>query len=64
MRIVAQVADATQDVLTEIADIIGRQAGFIQGQRKPSGSSYPQTLVSGWLIPFLISNTSLQPGQE
>ena len=49
MRIVTQVADAMQDVLTETADIIGRQTGFIQRQRKLSGSSFAQTLVFGWL---------------
>jgi hypothetical protein len=49
MRIVTQVADAMQDVLTETADIIGRETGFIQRQRKLSGSSFAQTLVLGWL---------------
>jgi len=49
MSIITQVADAMQDVLTETADIIGLETGFIQRQRKLSGSSYAQTLVFGWL---------------
>lgn len=49
MSIVPQVADAMQEILTETADVIGRETGFIQRQRKLSGSSFVQTLVFGWL---------------
>ena len=49
MSILTQVAEAMQVVLTKTADIIGRETGFIQRQRKFSGSSFIQTLVFGWL---------------
>ena len=49
MGIVSQVAEGMQDVLTGVSDIIGRQTGFIQRQRKFSGSGFIQTLVFVWL---------------
>ncbi len=49
MSILTQVAKAMQVVLTKTADIIGHETGFIQRQRKFSGSSFIQTLVFGWL---------------
>ena len=49
MGILTQVAKAMQVVLTKTADIIGRETGFIQRQRKFSGSRFVQTLVFSWL---------------
>ena len=49
MDILTRVAKAMQVVLTKTADIIGRETGFIQRQRKFSGSGFIQTLVFGWL---------------
>lgn len=49
MNILTQVTEGMQDILTESSDIIGRETGFIQRQRKLSGSSFVQTLVFGWL---------------
>jgi len=49
MDILSQVAEGMQGVLTEAADIIGRKTGFIERQRKLSGSRFVQTLVFGWL---------------
>jgi hypothetical protein len=50
MDILSRVAEVMQGVLTEAADIIGRETGFIKRLRKLSGSSFVQTLVFGWLI--------------
>lgn len=49
MKILSQVAEGMQAVLTRAADIIGRETGFIKRLRKLSGSSFVQTLVFGWL---------------
>ena len=49
MGILTQVAEGMQAVLTETADIIGRETGFIKRLRKLSGSGFVQTLVFGWL---------------
>lgn len=49
MDILTRVAKAMQVVLTKTADIIGRETGFIQRQRKFSGSGFIQTLIFGWL---------------
>lgn len=49
MDILSRVAEGMQEVLTEAADIIGRETGFIKRLRKLSGSSFVQTLVFGWL---------------
>lgn len=46
---IPQMAEMLQDVLTRKADELGRASGFIQRQKKFSGSSFAQTLVFGWL---------------
>lgn len=45
---IAELAEILQKLLIEDANCIGRQSGFIQRQRKLSGSSFVQTLVFGW----------------
>ena len=49
MKILSQVAEGMQAVLTRTAEIIGRKTGFIKRLRKLSGSGFVQTLVFGWL---------------
>jgi hypothetical protein len=49
METVAQVGETLQYLLNEVADRLGRESGFIQRQRKFSGSSFVQTLVFGFL---------------
>ena len=49
MSIIPRIADAMQTVLTTIADVVACETGFIQRQRKLSGSTFVQTLVFGWL---------------
>ena len=49
MKTLTQVAGMMQALLTEVADRIGRESGFIQRQRKLSGASFVQTLVFGWM---------------
>jgi hypothetical protein len=49
MGTVTQVAEAMQYVLGDVAARLGRGSGFIEGQRKFSGSSIVQTLVFAWL---------------
>jgi hypothetical protein len=49
MKILSQVAEGMQAVLTKASDIIGRKTGFIKRLRKLSGSGFVQTLVFGWL---------------
>jgi hypothetical protein len=49
MNIIPRIADAMQTVLTTTADITARETGFVQRQRKLSGSVFAQTLVFGWL---------------
>lgn len=49
MSIIPRIADAMQTVLTTTADIVACATGFIQRQRKLSGSTFVQTLVFGWL---------------
>lgn len=46
---ITQIAAMLQDVLTRKADELGRASGFIQRQKKLSGSTFAQTLVFGWL---------------
>lgn len=38
-----------QELLTTTADEVGRSSGFIQRQRKLTGSNYAQALVFGWM---------------
>jgi hypothetical protein len=49
METLTQVAETMQYLLTEEADRLGRESGFIQRQRKLSGASFVQTLVFGWM---------------
>ena len=49
MKNLPQMATTLQQLLTETADRLGRESGFIQRERKLSGSSFVQTLVFGWL---------------
>jgi hypothetical protein len=49
MENLPQVATAMQHLLTEVANRIGRESGFIQRERKLSGASFVQALVFGWL---------------
>lgn len=49
MTIVAEIAEAMQAVLGDWADEKAREIGFVQRQRKVSGSSFVQSLVFGWL---------------
>jgi len=46
---VSHIAEGMQTVLTTIANVLGRELGFIQRERKFNGSGYAQTLVLGWL---------------
>lgn len=49
MDILTRIADAMQGVLTETADTIAIETGFVKRQRKVTGSKFVQTLVFGWL---------------
>jgi hypothetical protein len=49
MNILPKTADAMQDVLTDSADIIAVQTGFVKRKRKLTGSNFTQMLVFGWL---------------
>lgn len=43
-----ELSQILQQLLIEDANQIGRESGFIQRQRKLSGSSYAQALIFGW----------------
>jgi hypothetical protein len=45
---IAELAEILQKLLIEDANIIGRETGFIQRQRKLSGASFAQALIFGW----------------
>jgi len=49
METLTQVAQALQYVLTDVADRLGRETGFIQRKRKLTGARFVQALVFGWL---------------
>jgi hypothetical protein len=49
MNSIAQIMEAMQTVLTQEADRLGRETGFIQRQVKWSGRTFVQTLVLGFL---------------
>ena len=49
MTIVTDIAKAMQEVLTERADELARETGFIKRQRNLTGSGFVQALVFGWL---------------
>jgi len=48
MKLISQVAQGMQTVLTYAADIIAQNSGFIQRLRQLTGSGFIQTLVFGW----------------
>jgi hypothetical protein len=45
---ITELGEILQKLLIEDANHIGRESGFIQRQRKFSGSSFAQTLLFGW----------------
>jgi hypothetical protein len=49
MTTVAQVSEAMQRLLTEVANAAGVSSGLVQRQRKLSGATFVQTLVFGWM---------------
>jgi len=49
MKLTTRIAEAIQAVLQDQADDLARQTGFIQRQRKWTGSTFVQALVFGWL---------------
>ena len=49
MDILTRITDAMQGVLTETADTVAIETGFVKRQRKVTGSKFVQTLVFGWL---------------
>ena len=49
MATIAQVSQAMQTVLTEVANTAARATGFVQRQSKLTGALFTQTLVLGFL---------------
>jgi hypothetical protein len=49
MNILSKIADSMQVVLTQTANIIAKETGFVKRLRKLDGSKFVQTLVFGWL---------------
>lgn len=49
METLTQVSETLQQLLTVVANRVGRESGFIQRERKLSGGSFVQTLVFGWM---------------
>lgn len=49
MTTVPEVAQIMQTLLTDVANRVGRETGFIQRERKLTGASFVQGLVFGWL---------------
>ena len=45
---IQQLSEMLQALLTEDANRIGRESGFIQRERKFSGASFAQSMVFGW----------------
>ena len=43
-----QLSQNLQKLLTQDADRLGRESGFIKRQRKLTGASFAQALVFGW----------------
>jgi hypothetical protein len=48
MSSIEEVAQAIQEVLGPVADVLGRESGFIQRERAMSGSQFAQMVVFGW----------------
>src|SRR5438552_14705213 len=49
MNTILQMSIALRKLLTQDADVLAKQTGFIQRQRKFSGSSFALSLLFGWL---------------
>jgi hypothetical protein len=49
MTTITQVSQALQPVLTQQAQLLGRQTGFVQRRSKLDAASFVQTLALGWL---------------
>jgi hypothetical protein len=49
MSILSKIAESMQVLLTQTADIIAKETGFVKRLRKLGGSKFVQTLVFGWL---------------
>jgi hypothetical protein len=49
MASITQVAETMQYVLTEVADKVARESGFVQRESKMGGAEFAQTLSFGWL---------------
>jgi Transposase DDE domain len=49
MNTITQVASAMQTLLTETADRLARQCGFVRRQRKLTGAGFAQALALGWM---------------
>lgn len=55
-----QLARAMQDLLTTTADSLARTTGFVQRQRKVTGSNFAQTLVFSYLSDSMASSSRIQ----
>jgi len=49
MTTITQVAEKIQRLMTEVADRLRRETGFIQRERRLSGGQFAQTIVFGWM---------------
>jgi len=49
MATIAHIAEEMQNLLTNTANYLGRETGFIQRRRQVSGASFAQTIVFGYL---------------
>lgn len=49
MTSVAQVAEKMQTILTQTAEQLGRETGFIRRERQWSGATFAQAVVFGWM---------------
>ena len=51
MNIFSTIAQAMQSVFNKEADELAKETGFIERQRKITGSNFIKTLVFAWLQP-------------
>ena len=49
MLTITQIAEGMQTLLTNTANELGRETGFIQRRRLVTGASFAQTVVFGYL---------------
>jgi len=49
MHTIAQVGEKIQRLMTEVAERLGRETGFIQRERQLNGGQFAQTIVFGWM---------------